>query len=133
MRRFRTLICKVTAVGNAGASHPEELVQQAYELGYNAIAITDECSYSGLVKAHKTAKACGIKLICGAEFVLTDAIGPEASPACRLILLASNRQAYGQIASLISKLRKRSEKRHLPVIPRRPAGRPERLSRYLGL
>ena len=41
-----------------GASHPEELVQQASEMGYQAIAITDECSYSGLVKAHKTAKAC---------------------------------------------------------------------------
>ena len=86
------------------------MVQQAYELGYEAIAITDECTYSGLVKAHKTAKACGIKLICGAEFVLTDVIDSEASSACRLILLASNRQAYGQIASLISKLRKRSEK-----------------------
>ena len=55
-----------------GASHPEELVQQASDLGYQAIAITDECSYSGLVKAHKTAKACGIKLICGAEFILQD-------------------------------------------------------------
>jgi error-prone DNA polymerase len=109
-RRYAELHCISNYSFLRGASHPEELVQQAYELGYDAIAITDECSYSGLVKAHKTAKACGIKLICGAEFVLTDAIGPEASPACRLILLASNRQAYGQIASLISKLRKRSEK-----------------------
>ena len=52
------------------ASHPEELVQQAHKLGYMKLTITDECSYSGLVKAHKTAKACGIKLICGAEFIL---------------------------------------------------------------
>lgn len=114
-----------------GASHPEELVQQAYELGYAAVAITDECSYSGLVKAHKTAKACGIKLICGAEFVLGQkpALAPNNTaqtnaqqtvpeqpntikdkPSSRLILLAPNRKSYGQISSLISKLRKRSEK-----------------------
>ena len=109
-RRYAELHCISNYSFLRGASHPEELVQQAYELGYEAIAITDECTYSGLVKAHKTAKACGIKLICGAEFVLTDVIDSEASSACRLILLASNRQAYGQIASLISKLRKRSEK-----------------------
>ena len=109
-RRYAELHCISNYSFLRGASHPEELVQQAYELGYEAIAITDECTYSGLVKAHKTAKACGIKLICGAEFVLTDAIDPEAGSACRLILLAPNRQAYGQIASLISKLRKRSEK-----------------------
>ena len=109
-RRYAELHCISNYSFLRGASHPEELVQQAYELGYDAIAITDECTYSGLVKAHKTAKACGIKLICGAEFVVTDATAPAAAPACRLILLASNRQAYGQIASLISKLRKRSEK-----------------------
>ena len=109
-RRYAELHCISNYSFLRGASHPEELVQQAYELGYDAIAITDECTYSGLVKAHKTAKACGIKLICGAEFVVTDATDPEAGPACRLILLASNRQAYGQISSLISKLRKRSEK-----------------------
>ncbi len=94
-----------------GASHPEELVQQAHELGYQAIAITDECSYSGLVKAHKTAKTLGIKLICGAEFILQDLVhGAEPGPSSRLILLAKNRQSYGQISSLISKLRRRSEK-----------------------
>jgi error-prone DNA polymerase len=96
-----------------GASHPEELVQQAYELDYQAIAITDECSYSGLVKAHKTAQACGIKLICGAEFILQQAIEAEDTElvvTSRLILLAKNRQSYGQISSLISKLRRRSEK-----------------------
>ena len=113
-RSYAELHCVSNYSFLRGASHPEELVQQAYELGYEAIAITDECSYSGLVKAHKTAKACGIKLICGAEFVLdeaplladTDALGNR----CRLILLAPNRQAYGQISSLISKLRKRSDK-----------------------
>jgi len=44
-----------------GASHPEELVQTATELGYEALALTDECSVSGLVRAHVTAKDCGLK------------------------------------------------------------------------
>ena len=46
-----------------GASSPEELVYQAAELGYSAIAITDECSFAGLVKAYKASEECGIKLI----------------------------------------------------------------------
>ena len=113
-RPFAELHCISNYSFLRGASHPEELVQQAHKLGYEAIAITDECSYSGLVKAHKTAKACGIKLICGAEFILDETlVSPDTSATdsrCRLVLLAPNRQAYGQISSLISKLRKRSNK-----------------------
>ena len=48
-----------------GASHPEELVQRAHELAYTAIAITDECSLSGLVRAHVEAQKQAIKLIIG--------------------------------------------------------------------
>jgi error-prone DNA polymerase len=85
-----------------GASHPEELVQQAVELDYEAIAITDECSFAGLVKAHMTARTFGIKLIVGAHFQLSEGI--------RLVMLAPTRSAYGQLAGLISKLRRRSPK-----------------------
>ena len=100
-----------------GASHPEELVQRAHELGYSAIALTDECTYAGLVKAHMTAKEYGIKLIVGAEFSVNvtfkagaNAGVNEAYQSVKLILLATNRPTYGQIAALISKLRRRSEK-----------------------
>ena len=48
-----------------GASHAEELVERAKELGYAALAITDECSFAGIVRAHVAAKAAGLKLICG--------------------------------------------------------------------
>jgi error-prone DNA polymerase len=89
-----------------GASHPEELVKQAAALGYQALALTDECSFSGLVKAHVAAKACGIKLIVGAEFRLTEAEGT----ALRLVLLAPHRSAYGQLAALITRFRRRAPK-----------------------
>ena len=86
-----------------GASHPEELVERAARLGYTAIAITDECSFAGLAKAHLAAREHGIKLIVGAEFELDDASG-------KLVLLAPDRCAYGQLAGLITRLRRRSPK-----------------------
>ena len=63
-----------------GASHAEELVARAQELGYAALAITDECSFAGLVRAHGAAKAAGLKLICGTEITLADGM--------KLVLLA---------------------------------------------
>ena len=83
-----------------GASHAEELVGQAFRLGYTAIAITDECSVSGVVRAHVAARQCSIKLIIGAEFALHDAPGLD-----RLILLAKNRKGYGDLCELITHAR----------------------------
>ena len=85
-----------------GASHPEELVMQASKLGYAALAITDECSMAGVVKAHVAAKECGLKLVVGSEFHLDEDI--------HLVLLAKNRIAYGQICNLITIGRRRANK-----------------------
>lgn len=85
-----------------GASHPDELVKQAAALGYSAIAVTDECSVAGIVRAHGAAKDIGIHLIVGAEFGLDD--------ATRLVLLAENRRGYGALCSLITQARRRSKK-----------------------
>ena len=85
-----------------GASHPEELVRTAFALGYEAIAITDECSLAGVVKAHLAARELRIKLIIGAEFRLQDGI--------HLVLLAPTRKAYGQLSELVSLGRRRSPK-----------------------
>ena len=86
-----------------GASHPEELVHQAAALGYQALALTDECSMAGVVKAHVAAMECGLKLIVGSEFELSDRY-------IRLVLLATNRASYGEICHLITEARRRAEK-----------------------
>lgn len=88
-----------------GASSPEELVCQASALGYAAIAITDECSYAGIVKAYQASDACGIKLIIGSEFSVS-----VNNDSLKLILLAPNRVAYSEISALITKGRRRSVK-----------------------
>ena len=51
-----------------GASQPEELVERAKQLGYTALAITDECSMSGIVRAHTAAKQHQLKLLVGSQF-----------------------------------------------------------------
>ena len=71
-----------------GASHAEELVIRATELGYAALAITDECSLAGVVRAHAEAKQSGLKLLVGASFVLDDGL--------ELVLIAINRNGYGK-------------------------------------
>jgi hypothetical protein len=52
-----------------GASHPGELVKTAAELGYAGLALTDECSVAGVVRAHTAAKDLPLKLIVGSELV----------------------------------------------------------------
>jgi error-prone DNA polymerase len=99
---FAELHCKSNFSFLHGASHPEELVARAAELGYRGIAITDECSLSGVVKAHLEAKKRGIQLVIGAEFLLSEGI--------KLVLLAPHRAAYGQLSTLISRARRRSPK-----------------------
>ncbi|WP_440996948.1 error-prone DNA polymerase [Arhodomonas sp. SL1] len=77
-----------------GASHPEELVARAAELGYSALALTDECSMAGVVRAHRAAREVGLRLLVGSELVLEEGI--------TLVALAPDRQAYGELCALIS-------------------------------
>jgi error-prone DNA polymerase len=85
-----------------GASHPEELVARAHQLGYGALALTDECSFAGVVRAHGAAKECGLPLILGSEIRLAD--GPH------LVLLATEREGYGNLSELITRGRRRGVK-----------------------
>lgn len=93
-----------------GASHPEELVQRAAELGYKALALADECSLAGVVRAHTTAKQLPIKLIIGSRFNLGPAQACNAP--MRIIALARNRNGYGNLAELITLARMRGKKGH---------------------
>ncbi len=104
---FAELHCKSNYSFLHGASHPEELVRRAKELGYEAIAITDECSLVGIVKAHVEAEKVGIKLIVGAEFNITARDGSEL---LKIVLLAPTRKAYAQLSALITKGRRRMPK-----------------------
>ena len=67
---YADLHCLSSVSFQRGASQPEELVARAAALGYAALAITDECSVAGLVRAHTEAKKLGLKLLPGAEFAL---------------------------------------------------------------
>ncbi len=85
-----------------GASHPHELVARAKALGYRALALTDECSVAGSVRAHVAAKEAGLKLIVGSRFTVRDAQG---EPWLRLVLLAQNIDGYGNLCECITQAR----------------------------
>ncbi len=85
-----------------GASAPEELVARADGLGYRAIAITDECSLSGMVRAWVEARERDIKLIVGSEFDLGGGL--------KLVLLATNRQGYGNLCQIVTLARRQADK-----------------------
>ena len=77
-----------------GASHPEELVERAAELGHRAIALTDRNTLAGIVRAHAAAKREGLRLVVGARLDLAD--GPS------LLAFPIDRAAYGRLARLIT-------------------------------
>jgi error-prone DNA polymerase len=104
---YAELFCMSNFSFLQGASHAEELVARAVKLGYAALALTDECSLAGVVRAHGEAKKAGLPLVVGAHFHLKNADG---SPALSLVLLAQNRNGYGNLCELITLGRTRSEK-----------------------
>ncbi|MBU1310731.1 MAG: error-prone DNA polymerase [Gammaproteobacteria bacterium] len=86
-----------------GASSPQELVQQAAALGYEALALTDECSVAGIVRAYRqiNQQQLNIKLIVGSYFQLDK---------LELVLLCPDKAAYAELCRVISNARRRSSK-----------------------
>ncbi len=106
-----------------GASHPEELVEQALAQGYSALALTDECSLAGVVRAHRAAKAAAAAIVAvdpqkTAKMPLQLIVGSELTTAdgLKLIFLARNREGYGNLSALITLARRRAEKGHYTLL-----------------
>ncbi|HEY0822041.1 MAG TPA: error-prone DNA polymerase [Rhizobacter sp.] len=98
-----------------GASHPEELVERAVALGYSALAITDECSLAGAVRAHHAAKGHKFHLVIGSEMRLHEPQSGE--PHAHLVLLAQTMRGYVNLSRWITVARNRAEKGHYLAHP----------------
>ncbi|WDZ98280.1 error-prone DNA polymerase [Herbaspirillum sp. WKF16] len=119
---YAELYCRTNFSFLHGASHANELVERAMALGYKALAITDECTLAGVVRAHAACleqlsleqnKGRDFKLIIGSCFRLTCAASDgQASPlsAMTLVALARNREGYGNLSELITRARTRADK-----------------------
>ena len=132
---YAELHCRSNFTFLTGASHPEELVTRAARLGYSALAITDECSLAGVVRAHGEAKREQLHLIIGTEMQLTlpqtqtqtqtqpqpqphsAAFKTPSAPHARLVLLAQTRRGYGNLSHWITVARRRAEKGHYLAHP----------------
>ena len=98
---YAELHCLSSFSFQRGASQPEEMVARAAALGYAALAITDECSVAGLVRAHTEAKKFGLKLLPGAEFALH---------GFTVIVLPRHLQGWGNLCEFISLARRTAAK-----------------------
>ncbi len=85
-----------------GASHPEELVEQAAALGYEQIAITDRNSFAGIVRAYAAGKRAGIRIIAACRLDLLD--------GCSLLAYPTDVAAYSLLCNLLTLGNRRAEK-----------------------
>ncbi|MGD6223960.1 PHP domain-containing protein, partial [Xanthomonas citri pv. citri] len=107
MPAYAELRCASSFSFLVGASHPQELVERAAQLGYSAIALTDECSVAGIVRAHVAAKECGLQLLVGAQLKVEPAVGMAP---CTLTVLACDLEGYGNLCAYITRLRRAAPK-----------------------
>jgi error-prone DNA polymerase len=85
-----------------GASHAEELITAAAELGHTAIAVTDRNTLAGVVRAHVAAKEVGLRLVVGTRLDLQDGLS--------LLVLPQDRAAYGRLSQLLTLGKRRAPK-----------------------
>ena len=101
---YAELLCLSNFSFLRGASRPEELVERAQALGYTALALTDECSLAGIVRAHVAAKEHGLKLLVGSQFQV------QCDAPFTLVVLAINLNGYGNLCEFITRLRRTAPK-----------------------
>ena len=90
-------------------------MQRAAGLGYAALALTDDCSVAGVVRAHEAALACGLKLVLGAQFAVSlSSDAPMHLPAAAghftAVVLVRNLAGWGQLCELITAARRAAPK-----------------------
>ena len=132
---YAELHCRSSFTFGVGASNPEELVARAHALGYAALAITDVCSVSGVVRAHVEARKLGMKLLPGAEFVVPlEAVSvelPSESPGIQVghkqdsdqpqqnltvVALPHDLTAWGDLCEFITQARRCAPKGQYQVL-----------------
>ncbi len=99
---YTPLWCKSNYSFLEGASHPEELVEEALRLGLRSLALTDRDGVYGIVRAHMAARSTDLHLIVGSEVTLED--------QSTITLLATDRPGYANLCRLLTKGRLRCEK-----------------------
>ncbi len=127
---YAELHCRSNFSFLTGASAPEELVERAAALRYAALAVTDECSLSGVVHAYEQACERGLPLIIGAEMRLEASVG---GVPMRLVLLATTRRGYGNLSQWITVARRRAEKGRYDARTSDVEGRTPTLPQLAGL
>ncbi|WP_134396459.1 PHP domain-containing protein, partial [Pseudomonas aeruginosa] len=104
MSAYAELHCLSNFSFQRGASSAAELFARAARLGYRALAITDECSLAGIVRAWQAAREHQVQLIIGSEIRLEQ--GPK------LVLLAEDLEGYQNLCRLITRGRRQADKGH---------------------
>jgi error-prone DNA polymerase len=108
-----------------GASHPEEFVASAAELGYHALGVTDRNSLAGIVRMHAAAKSCGLKLVVGTQLDLAEGVSirvwPEDRAAyarlCRLLTLGKSRVAKAEFRLSLDEFLEQSDGMQVAIVP----------------
>ena len=102
MSSYVPLWCKSNFSFLEGASHPDELMEEAQRLGLQAVALTDRDGVYGVVRAHVKAKEIGVRLIVGSQITVDD--------GSTVLILVQDRQGYANLCRLITAGRARSSK-----------------------
>ncbi|MBI1375175.1 MAG: DNA polymerase III subunit alpha [Phycisphaera sp.] len=95
-----------------GASHPDEYVTRAAELGLHAVAITDVNTLSGVVRAHVAAQRVGIPLVVGCRLVLANPIAAQRAdmPPLSVLVYPTDLASYGRLCRLLTLGKRRAAK-----------------------
>src|ERR1043165_1050486 len=91
-----------------GASHPEELAEEAVRLGLAALAITAHDGFYGVVRFAEAARAVALPTVFGSELTLGSRKIPNGipdPPGEHLIVLAQGPVGYARLAQAMREAR----------------------------